>query len=184
MISYNNIPFTAKYIASASVLKADRLSGKEEPCNVSFIELDPLNPYDTDTVSTASKIWGSPEYSKAISNSMQSLLSNNERNIKQPEKKFYAITSQRKYFTIANPEEILGLCELLPEDKVRISYLQVKPDSYLEYNHIGSSMLGSLKNLYKDKILQLCAVKRLKPFYHANGFKESKDNSTIMYFEA
>lgn len=184
MILHNNISFTAKYIGSASVQKTDRLGDKKEPYSVSFIELDPLNPYDADTVSTASKIWGSPEYSKAISNSMQSLLLNNGRKIKLPEKKFYAITSQRKYFTIANPEEILALCELSPEDKVWISYLQVNPDSYLEYNHIGSSMLSSLKNLYKDKILQLCAVKRLKPFYHANGFKESKDNSTIMYFEA
>ncbi len=184
------ISFRAKYISSVNIQKINPKNDKKEPCEASFVELDPLNLYDTDAIASASIRWGKPEYSELIANNM-------EMRKKYPEKyrfdtnKFYAITTQKKYFNVPEPSEILAVCKAEEDTDgvITVKALQVKPDKYIYkepfyYNHVGMGILQSLKKLFSGKDIKLFSTPNAKPFYLANGFMENKECETEMYYEA
>ena len=77
------------------------------------------------------------------------------------------------------------------DDDVRLNYLEVKPDDIelikkpYTFNHIGSGMLNALKNIFAGKSIELYSFSSAATkFYKANGFKESENVQSQMYYEA
>lgn len=181
------ISFGARYVDNAVAQKVFH-NNKKESCRVSFVELNPNNLDDMEAVAITSENWGLPEYMEMICNQMQLVAKNHPAVSKK--NKFYAITSQDACFSALQPSKVLAVCNVREDDEVRLSYLQVKP-SYagpfrqpFEYNHLGTSMLSSLKKLYHDKTLKLFSAPSAKPFYLANGFEQSEKCKSEFYYKA
>ncbi len=183
------ISFGAKYIDTAVAQKVYQ-DDKKEPYKVSFVELNPLDESDREAVAEASERWGLPECSEAISNRMR-LISKGHAN--DPENdKFYAITSQKDNFDTPESSKILAVCYTKEryDGNIKLPFLQVKPDGVelikkpFKYNHIGTSMMDSIKKLVQGKTISLVSMPDAKPFYFANGFKKDEKCGGKLYFKA
>lgn len=184
------ISFGAKYINSVNIQKINRSNDLIEPCEVYCVELDPASDEDIDAMVSVSENWDSYwKFSELISNCMKYYSKYKD---KLEGNKFYVITTQKEHLHHLEPSEVLAVSQIYKNDNdIKLKYLEVKPDDIelikkpYVFNHIGSGMFNALKNIFSDKRIKLFSSSDAATrFYKANGFKESENVRSEMYYEA
>ena len=131
-MNINSVTFKANYVTQWQVLvKPTNKNDKPEYVSASFVELDPENENDLDTMYNLNLHWGFLEtYAYQILDSMERIHKNLMRY--NENSKFYALTLQHDKFEKLEPKKILAVTELT-EDKdknsISINYLQVDPNN-------------------------------------------------------
>lgn len=175
--------FGAKFISKAQIQKYDSEDGKYKNTSASFVEVDPKNEHDVNSVFDAVYYWDHDSYGLNIAYNLKWL----SGSTKGPQSdKVYAITRQKKDFDKLKSDEIEALAHVFETNKrVRLIYLQVNP--YLiytlgrpEYKHVGKSMIDSLKDIYNDRSIILNTSSSAKRFYEKQGFEHCNDGENRM----
>ena len=133
------ISFKANFISSAQI---NRIS-TNTPVKASFVELSPFCDEDIKSIQEISKNWEAD----------RSFASNIKHNIQDCNwigysncRRFFALTLQRDKFEKLDPDEVLGLTQIIEggSDRIKIKYLQTDPinkyqASDREFSGIGTS---------------------------------------------
>ncbi|MCR5265686.1 MAG: GNAT family N-acetyltransferase [Cyanobacteria bacterium RUI128] len=178
-----DINFGAKFISKANIKEYDTGKRKYKDSPASFVELDPRNKNDVNSVSDAVYYWNNDLYGSNIAYNLKWLSNNAQSNTFE---KIYAITTQDKEFGQLNPDKIEALAQVFETNKrVRLVYLQVNPElvySYdtPEYKHVGKSMIDNLKDIYHDRSIILNPSSSAKRFYEKQGFEHCDDGENHM----
>ncbi len=181
------ISFQANYITNGYIQKRISTNQYIEQ-EVAFVELDKASSKDQRSLKKVNKLWRK-EYNsrlKDIPDTFQEgyladciyrdFKSNKSKN--NPDKKFYALTTQKENFTTLDPCKILNITEVTNNEPgcYEIEYIQTKPkDSAFareaEYQKIGTGMINCIKNVIPYRKIILGALFGVDNFYEKNGFK-------------
>ena len=167
------ISFKANLVSRTTVQKLD---SNNNPLfhNVAFVELQPVSLRDKKTLDELARLWCGTEdsFASSIREDFKDVYKQGN-----PNKRFFALTEQSGKFEKLDTLYILGLMEITQHTfkKFWIDYLQVAPDFCYSVKdrrmqHIGKSMIESLKKLLPDKNLYLDPVSTAKKFYEKQGF--------------
>ena len=177
----HSINFGAQSISTPKIKHYDEENRDYHDAFVSFVELNPKDKNDVDSVVDAVKYWRNDLYGHNIVSAMKQLAHNKEQN---PSEKIYAVVIQKDLLSKLNPEKIAALAQVYETKKrVRLVYLQVNPDyiySNSEYKRIGSGMLNSLKTQYHDRSIILVPAASAVDFYKKQGFVDCNDGANRM----
>ena len=171
----NNISFTANYISSPNILR--KVNNKFVQQRVSFVEIDPYDIYDRQTVCSVAKSWvrGKCEgLASLILKNICDIPLNRRCNLNE---KYFAITTQFDNFEKLEPNKILALAQITIQRRKQLylDNLQVHPDNRSksfnpEFKKIGTTMLDLLKKIFPQRNIVLDSVENAVPFYEKNGF--------------
>ena len=153
MEKVSNINFKAQPINTIKIKTFSKNDKKYIPLKTTFVKLERKNNYDTIAVNKAAKKWKHAKYMKKIATNF------NFANYIPLE--LYAITTQMKNFDKLNYKNILGFAEMRPDNYLKgftsLYYIQSKTGavnntetSDKKYKEVGSSILTSLKKIYKN----------------------------------
>ena len=181
MDKISSINFKAKPVNTINVYKRKEKENVFEPLKTTFVKIEPDNLRDMRAINYAAKKWEDAKY-------MQRIATNSHWNNSVP-MEFYALTTQTGNFNHLNYEQILGFAEMRPDanlkDFTSLYYLQVKPEAINIFNspnntykRVGSSMITSLKKLYKNIALFSEDSPYLFKFYKTNKFIKDYDHRT------
>lgn len=175
MDSSYNVNFGASFISNAKVKKFAECSFKVDDELVSFVKINPKSYYDTKALREVAEKSKKCTFAEDIYNDTFDFFR------KDPASgNVYALTTQSKNFSKLDSNKILGLVEVLPDgckkDGIFIDYILKIPENLKtsagKFGKVGSAMLDSLKQLYKDKTISLYSLQDAVDFYLKNGFKE------------
>ncbi len=170
----DSISFGATPLNKVRVKRLDSKTNKFKNIPAYFVRLDAKNKGDLIAANSVAKNWKGAKYIKKIATASHWM---NVRNYVEID--VYALTTQSKEFENLNPNLILGMAEIRNNDVnnyYHINHLQVKPEAINvnkkdnKYKYIGSSILSSLKKVYKSLSLDSEDDKNIEAFYRRNGF--------------
>lgn len=177
----NSVTFGAIPINKASIRKIDKQSGKYVKVPVKFVKLEAHNRFDLAAMNTIAKKWKDAKYIRKIATASHWM---NSR--KFVEIDVYVLTTQKDNFEKLKPNNIIGCVEMRNDERNpksrKVYHLQVKP-SFMnvnnpknKYERTGSTILDSLKKIYKNLNLFSDDNEAIKQFYERNGFIEDYNN--------
>ena len=173
MESINSINFKAQPLNKINIQMYEKKSKSFIPCTVTFVRLDASNKTDMEAIEKSAKTWKNSRYIQRIATAAHWM------NIVPIE--VYALTRQQKNFSKLNHNKILGFAEMRTDDNDKrfksLYYLQVREEARninnpknKTYKKVGSSILTSLKNIYKNISLFSDGGTALEQFYTKNNF--------------
>ena len=182
----NNINFQGHFITNTQIKE---LSNKKYvPLDVAFVELEPHNKNDLNTLYEIKDEWnGLFEYLIYNYAFESSIIKNNRQ--------FYALTTQKNSFELMDYKKILGIVQFNKTDTTNeIEFIQTNPlyitksrnffQKFFKkktYKKIGSAMVNSLKNL-SDKSIKLYSIKNAEEFYKKLGFIKKYPDKNIYFW--
>lgn len=176
------INFKANYVSPTYIKDTYRNSNKQD-CKVSLVEVNPNSQADLSAIHDIALNWGKRD-TYAV-NIMENLFYSHYCEDFSG-KRFFALTKQPNNFEKLKGEEVLGLAMVITNDtkEVRLEYLQVEPENNYfsierRYKGIGSSLLHSICDIFKNRDISLCSAKSAIEFYKSQGFKQINET---MYF--
>ena len=183
-MNIDSVNFGAKPINSIKIKKYDKNKGDFVDIPAKFVRLDADNRSDIKVLDKIAKNWKNADYIKKIATAshwMKTLPIN-----------IYALTTQQDGFDKLKSSRILGFAEMRKDDNFPkydwLYHLQVKPEAINTeigakkgYQHIGKSIITSLKKIYHNISLFSADSPYLESFYKKNGFIEDYMN-TRHYF--
>ena len=169
------ISFTGNLIHYTDVLKRTKgnLYSKEK---VAFVELDMTSPNDHKFINSISDSW------KYFTDYVDVMCVNFNWYHKNPEApkppRIFALTEQLDSFDRLDHKKALGLVQTNVglANNIDIELLQTNPD-YINHNrrsdikYIGTTILDSIKELFKGEQLTVYSVEDALPFYLKNKFR-------------
>lgn len=182
----NNLNFRAKHLSNVNIDKLNSKNGKFEPEEVSLVEFDPKNMFDTMAICYTPRNWPREQFASAIA--YQAMLMSENPYEDEPNS-IYIMTQQKDNFDYLDDSKILGLAEIEKENKgvYRLNYIQTDPEksslinSRSEYKNIGKKMLDFLKTKYTNSTIKLNAANNtVAKWYEKNGFK-LRDSDKRLY---
>ena len=188
MNNVNNINFEAKPLNKIVVKKYNKDKKRFVPTTATFVKLEHENQFDLTAISKAAKKWKNSKYIQRIATASHWM--------HQIPIKVYALTTQEKNFNKLNYKDILGFAEMRPDYNIEnfneLYHLQVKPEarnidktlSKKKYMHVGSSILTSLKKIYKNISLYSAGGSDLDKFYKRNNFISDYACETHYYWSS
>lgn len=175
----NNVSFGAIPINKVKIKKFDKTAKRYADYPATFVKLDSYNRDDINAVDIVSKKWKGAKYIQQISTAAHW--------IKDKPIEIYALTSQQANFENLQANKILGLAEIRLDENPKntlLHYLQVRPGAKhvnqkhkVNYKYVGTTILKSLKNIYKDISLFADSDNNVIKFYKKNGFIDDFDGS-------
>ena len=175
-MNINNINFRAKPInKSLFIKKYDLNKNQYTDFQVAFVKLDKDNKNDIIAVDEATKHWNDGIFIKRIATASHWM--------KTVPIDIYALTSQSNNFDKLDYKQIIGFAEMRDDNMQKkykwLHYLEVKYDaikvgseSKNKYKYAGSTILSSLKKIYKNISLFSVRHPNIEKFYRQNGFIE------------
>ena len=171
----NSVTFGANPLNTVKIKKFDKKAKDFVDFPATFIKLEPYNEFDLMAVDEAAQKWKDAKFIRKIATASHWM--------KEAPIDIYAITAQKKKFDKLNPDEILGFAEMRNDNSFPgfkwLYYLQVKPDAIninntgkKIYKHVGTSIIKSLKKVYKNISLYSENSPNIMKFYKKNGFIE------------
>jgi len=174
-----NINFNARYIGKAEVVQLCKETGKYNPIETSFAEIDTSNRLDINALNKISKIW--EELSTNIyHNTSEKFIGNKSyRNIRT-----FAITKQNDDFEHLDENKILALAdveETIPNKACHLCHIMGDPNYVKaitpEYMGPGTSLMKNLQNIYDHIKLISENNQKTRMFYRKNDFYEHPPKS-------
>ena len=173
----SSVTFGAKPINDVVIKKLDKSTKEFIDYPAKFVKIDPDNKVDLSVLNLLVQKWKGATYIRRIATNSHWMKSR-----KYVEIDVYALTTQNNNFERLKPNKILGLAEMRndadnPKNR-KLWHLQVKPSAInvnnknKQYKYVGSSMLDSLKKIYKNMSLCSDDNKNIKEFYKKNNFVE------------
>ena len=173
------ITFGSIYKSSASV---NKISKNKEliPHNVAFVEMKPDSMYDNLTLNIVANIL--PKRKKFARTMWENFVMTYKGKSKDAKVKYFAITKEQPNYKFVKPNNVLGMVEVsfypLTGNAVFVNYIQVlKNFIFNKFDHVGTSIIDSIKKLYPDKDIILNAIPSTVPFYEKNGFFKEENQS-------
>ena len=173
-MNIDSISFGAKYLNTVTIKKYDKNTKGYVDLSANFVKLEHDNKFDIAAVDKTAEKWKDAKYIRKIATASHWF---NSLPID-----IYALTTQKDKFSKLKPAKILGFAEMRKDEafpKYDLLYhLQVKPDainvnnSDAKYKYVGTSILNSLKKIYKNIFLYSEGNPNVKKFYQNNGFIE------------
>ena len=153
-----------------------------------FVELDPKNNIDVNSISDVSANWGFfDSLAYDVFDDMERINKNLIRY--KEDSKFYAMTLQQSNFEELEPEKVLGVTEVSKKDEstIKINYLQVDPSNTrnkasAKFKRLGTNFLNYIKTIYPNDDIYLRSTDSAKKFYKFNGFVKFKKNTNEYIF--
>ena len=142
--------FKSELISRRNIQKYEPETDTYKDVEASFVEINPKDKHDRNSVNDAVFSWDNDSYGMNISNTMENLAESDE-DISSD--KIFAITTQKDRLWKLDPDSIKALAHVFESKKrVRVVYLQVDPSliytlSNPNYKHVGKGMIDSLKEL-------------------------------------
>lgn len=178
-ISFNSTTptFKAKPLLKTNVLKKALNSAEEYlPKEANIIEMSYENPEDSKVLETIKNDWVGAEFTPMICSSYTT-----------PERKIYAITSQKENFEKPDADKILGVADFaIKGDKALLRFLQADSRIIKEKNReikgVGKAIMqGIIKHLktLNCNSMDLYASRDVQPFYK-KIFPSIKNKPTTM----
>lgn len=171
------ITFGAGYIAPA---KIDRLAKNKEliPNNAAFVEMKPESMRDNITLNIAASLLPKRKrFARAI---WENFVMTYNGKLKDAKVKYFAITKEQSNYKFVKPNNVLGMAEVsfypLVGNTVYVNYIQVfKNFIRNKFDHVGTSIIDNIKQLYPDKDIILNAIPSTVPFYEKNDFVKDEN---------
>ena len=168
----DKVSFGAKPLYDTKIKKFDREKTGFVELPVNFVKLEPS---DIRIIDVLAETWEGAEYINKIATASHWM--------KTVPIDIYAITEQKNNFDRLDPLKILGIAEIRNDDMrqgfKQLHYLQVNPEAINVDNNgrkfyklTGTTILNSLKKLYKNISLFSNENTNVKKFYENNGFIE------------
>lgn len=158
-----NIHFGAVHLKNAQVLKCVT-TAKEFPVDVSLVEMNHNNPNDKKALDELKTIWADGRFTEITCS--ESFI---------PNRKVYALTTQKYSFDNINPNKVIGLADgILNSDNLYLRFIQ---SNHKEYKHAGKAMLETIVENAKSfgaKTMDVFVEENIKPFYR-KVFPQIKD---------
>ena len=183
-MNISRVSFKANYIGPMAFLtKSSNANGSAAIVPGSFVELDPKNNIDVDSIADVSANWGFfDSLAYDVFDDMERINKNLMRY--KEDSKFYAMTLQQSNFEELEPEKVLGVTEVSKKDEstIKINYLQVDPSNTrnkasAKFKRLGTNFLNYIKNIYPNNDIYLRSTDSAKKFYKFNGFVKFKKNT-------
>lgn len=177
--SYDKTKFCA-FLKNPITIEKIGKDGIPQRANASFVQIDCDNKWDIKALENIGTYWENSLYGNKYYNTAM---------LKFKKEKYhkiydvYALTLQQENFEKLNPDEIMGVVEVMHigDKKINIEHIEGKPEYVNEinrrYNEIGTSMLKSLKKFYNVITLTARKSKAVSNFYIKNEFVETSENS-------
>lgn len=174
----NNISFRANFINPGKIKKTSTC--KDIPA--SFVELKSKCYNDRMSLKGVVSLWGEGDtFAAGILDDLESSTYDYSTN-----KRYFALTLQRKQMDELIPKKILGLAEIIQgKGRIKLKYLQADPKHNMhsakrKFTGIGTAILNTLKSLFPQHDIVLQTAESARDFYIANGFEEiGKENEMI-----
>ena len=169
------ISFTGNLIHYTDVLKRTRGNHYTKE-KVAFVELDMTSPQDYHFINSISDSW------KYFTDYVDVMCVNFNWQYKHPDApkppRIFALTEQLDSFDELDHKKALGLVQTNVGlvNNINIDLLQTNPD-YINHNrrsdikYIGTTILDSIKELFKGEHLTVYSVEDAFPFYLKNKFR-------------
>ena len=187
------ISFGANLISTTTVDKLTNISkGTFRKVPVSFVEFDPTNSCDMRAINGIANLYNSSDipnhnnYAEQIRGEFNTIFIN-RNNLKQ--RRFFGLTTQSTGFNYIDVPKTLGVASTsIIDNAVNINFLQVDPTQNFfardrKIYGVGTSILNSLKALFKDNDLCLLPDYDAVKFYTLNGFKPVKKGQRSLIFK-
>ena len=169
----DRVSFGAKPINSVKIKKYNKSTKNFADYPVNFVRLNADCRNDLVAIDLAAQKWKGATYIQKIATASKWM--------KNGQIEVYALTSQQKNFDKLQANNILGLAEMRFDEKnpknMILNHLQVRPNAMnvnqlnkTNYKYIGSSILTSLKKIYKHISLSTDGNENVERFYKHNGF--------------
>lgn len=166
----NNISFRANFINPGKIKKTSTC--KDIPA--SFVELKSKCYNDRMSLKGVVSLWGEGDtFAAGILDDLESSTYDYSTN-----KRYFALTLQRKQMDELIPKKILGLAEIIQgKGRIKIKYLQTDPQNNIhsskrKFRGIGTAIIDSLKALFPQDEIILQTAESAREFYKFNGFEE------------
>ena len=169
------VSFGAKPINDITIKKYDRKKKDFINIPVKFVMLESDNRSDIKVLDKIANQWAKADYMRRIATASHWM---NELPIS-----IYALTTQKDKFEKLKSSKILGFAEMRKNENFPdydwLHYLQVKPEAIntqkgenKTYQYVGTSMINSLKRIYRNISLFSADSPYVENFYRKNGFIE------------
>ena len=169
----NSVSFGAAPINRIKVQKLNKNKKKFEDYFVNFVRLEPYNKKDLEALEFLTQKWKDAKYVQQISTAAHWM--------KEKSINVYALTNQKRNFEKLQADKILGHAEMRKDEhdpeNIILYHLQARPSAMnvnktgrVNYKHVGSSILSSLKKIYDDISLFSDKDDNIENFYRRNGF--------------
>lgn len=170
------ITFKANFINTSSIQKYKNKKQGYKPVLANFVELNPFSKSDAMALDETERFWASGDtYLGKINHNFHRYQYTGESSF---DTHFFALTTQEEDFKNFAPENILGAVQVskIGEDYIQIDMLQSDPDNnhfskHPMFKEIGTAIVKSLIELFKDKVILLQPDKNAIPFYKKLGFQ-------------
>ena len=165
--------FGAKFIKNVNIQKYNSKSHLYSNTKANFVKFEPENQSDINAIVSTAKAWKDQTFAGAIAQRAMYIVNgilNKDTN------HVYVLTTQQSNLKKMKPGKILGMAHMSCEpEENELKFFQVNPKqkygaSKREYKHIGTGILNSLKELYKNSI-ELSSTYQAAEFYEKQGFK-------------
>ena len=174
-MNISSVSFGAKPINDVVIKKYNKSTGVYEDYPAKFVKIESGKKADIVAIDKAAKNWKGAFYIGKIATAAHWLDS--------LPIEIYALTTQQDKFNKLKSSKILGFAEMRKDsnfpDYDWLYYLQVKPKAInisgqdnKTYQHTGTSMIKSLKKIYKNISLFSADSPYLEEYYKRNGFIE------------
>lgn len=173
--SNNNYPinFGAKFIRPVKIKVHDQTSNKYKTVKAAFLEFDPKNRNDAESLSNALGKWDGQDFARQIVENAK-LLSRGKMN--KGNNKIYMLAKQQESYHEVEPDNILGMAhmKLKRRKSDELLLFQTRPDTKhgtknRKYKNIGSEIINSLKQIY-SKSIELISSYKSANFYEKHDF--------------
>lgn len=181
----NNISFNGNFIKPAIIKKLNK-DNKYIPHQASIIQIDTANKKDIFALKEAYRDWDTTPSTLSFSDIIyEDAKDIHNMGTDNGFHKFFVLSNQKKDFDNLNHDEILAMTEIssYPDSKkISIEALEVHPDHNYwsqnrNYKGIGRAFLDSIKQVFKDKEINVRSVPSALDFYRQNGFYPITRNS-------
>ena len=169
----HSLHFGAKFIKNINIKKYNPKSHLYTDAKATLVKFEPKNQADMVAIISTAKEWRTEPFAGFIAQHASyianDIISNHTNQI-------YLLTTQQNNLDKIKSGKIIGMAYMNQEDKKNeLKFFQVNPKlkygvSKREYKYIGTEMLNSLKELYKNSI-ELESLYTTTEFYEKQGFK-------------
>lgn len=179
----NNISFRAEFIKPETIKRCYQYKPSKD-LTASFVELKSNSSADRSALRGVCSLWGEGETFAS------SILNHFEDGVfwKTTNKKYYALTMQRRQLETPAAKKILGVAEIIQGDnRIKLKFLQADPANNMhssnpKFRGIGTAILNALKAIFPNYDIILNTAESAREFYKANGFEEIPKSLDGMIF--
>lgn len=147
---------------------------------VPLVEMQPVSVNDMKTLNNVATLWRGDTTDTFVTNIADDF--DNVFRHGSKDRRFIAITEQRRNFNKLQPEKVMGVMEFTKhtQKKYWLDYLQVSPEFGFFYKDrmikdVGKALVEYLKEILPKKEIWLNSVLTAVPFYEKLGFKKIND---------